>query len=85
MQEPVATTSNDEEDDRVDALEQAARLAPQQIGQLDLSLSLQQDLHPAHHWSHASTAVHVCSRAQYSLPASILADKTHMLLHFIWS
>ena len=41
MQEPVATTSNDEEDDRLDALEQAARSVPHQNGQLDLSLSLQ--------------------------------------------
>ena len=37
VQEPVATTSNDEEDDRVDALEQAARSVLSQNGQLDLA------------------------------------------------
>ena len=63
MQEPVATTSNDEEDDRVDALEQAARSVPQQSGRLEPLSGPVVLLHPAHNWSHASTSVHACSRA----------------------
>ena len=37
-QEPVATTSNDEEDDRADALELAARWASQ-VGMVHLVMS----------------------------------------------